>query len=484
MRARLRVGLTLWLFAVIVFGQTAQSLKCQGAPVQPGTGQQTCISCAYREAAQKYRDAAAKCLNPAAAACYRQHATYYDCEAARLGPNPPRTCPQPSCQPACPDAPARESGNPTQAGPAAGTPDGRTTAPSRPAVIDLTGGGPPVEKRGFEGTRDMAPNGEDAIKDLLQGAESVDKLNLKGADERAAKYGNDKTNAEVSTDESIEKLSMEIDKTADDDVAHLGQYLASNTSEKIGETQSEILNGQPPSDMPLDLYDREGVLPTSNDKYDGWAEKPSLTPEQERQVEESLPDWMRPDPQEHKDETAITPQEGDWRDAFSKLPDKAREIRDSVRNWVNENLDPVRSFTREQVNQLKGRGPSIALDLIDKKKTFTLDPVSEAVSGGIKDAFNTGEKSEPLLGGFMRDEIANRTSKYVANGIRDRAIDLIQNPQSDPSDPVEREGAKVFRAAHPLNLSRGLKPYLENLQTKFLDFWGYIHDSFFPNSNK
>jgi hypothetical protein len=351
-------------------------------------------------------------------------------------------------------------------------------------VIDLTGGGPPVEKQGFEGTRDMTPKGEDPIKDLSKGSESVDNLDLKGADERAAKYGNAETSREASTNEAIENLSTETDKSANDDTAYLGQNSLLNPS-RISDIESQILN-EHPTELPPDLYSPESRQPITPDRYDGWADQPpSLSPEQEREVANSLPEWMRQDPaQDSKEDGAIMPQDGDWRDAFSTLPDRAREIRDNVKNWVSDKLEPVRNFAREEIGELKDRAPSLTLDLLDKDKVLRLDPMREAIRYGIKDAFETGQNSPPLLGGLMRDEIARRTSKYVANGIRDRAIELTYDPQSNTNDPVEQEGDKVFRAAHPLNLSRGLKPYLENVQRKFMDFWGYMHDSFFSNSDR
>jgi hypothetical protein len=50
--------------------------------VAPGFAQ---MAAQYQQAAQAYNNAAARCSNPAGAACYRLHASYYSCLAAQLG---------------------------------------------------------------------------------------------------------------------------------------------------------------------------------------------------------------------------------------------------------------------------------------------------------------------------------------------------------------------------------------------------------------
>src|ERR1035437_10301766 len=73
----------------------------------------------YRQAATTYNNAAAQCQVPAAAACMRQHATYYSCLANQLGGGP--SCNSaPSCSTSCPGGTSSGSGTPGAVGTALG----------------------------------------------------------------------------------------------------------------------------------------------------------------------------------------------------------------------------------------------------------------------------------------------------------------------------------------------------------------------------
>jgi len=92
----------------------------------------------YRQAAQAYNDAAAKCQNPAGAMCMRQNAAYYTCIANQLGGGP--TCGNiPTCSTSCTGAGAATAGGTGASGSVPFSPTMLSTNPKANAIGNLVG---------------------------------------------------------------------------------------------------------------------------------------------------------------------------------------------------------------------------------------------------------------------------------------------------------------------------------------------------------
>jgi hypothetical protein len=126
------------------------------------------MSCSYRDAAQKYRQAAASSQNPQNRACYNQNADYYDCTAAQFGPNPPRSCQRPACQFVSESAAGTTNSDSNSAVSSASGPT--YSAPSNGAPTVNFGGGAANEGAYYHGKENMSP-GSDPAGNLFKTAD-------------------------------------------------------------------------------------------------------------------------------------------------------------------------------------------------------------------------------------------------------------------------------------------------------------------------
>jgi hypothetical protein len=338
-----------------------------------------------------YRDAAAKC--PPRQACYLTNARFWDCVAEKAAPHAlttPAACgAQPACDQTTPDCEVRSGGTGTGANSGSGTSSTGRTSPSTsrpnapPAVIDFTGGASQVEKRGFEGTKDMTVAGEEGLKDVAKGNSAVDKLGTKEIGERDEKYGAGEAFKEDVSEEALDNLALKVENDLKNDSEFLPPDVEPGEMANLSELESEIRNAKEPDFTSPDLYTPDYKASDTGQEYDGWGEPDTGLSE------------MNP-----SSDQEIMPDSPMFSEAFSKL----RDI--PVENIIEGGKEMVHDFAKE---------------LIDEPLNEVKETLIKGVTGG----------NEELV------EVAKTLRQNMESG----------SPQNPLKDYAERGFDKVFGRA-------------------------------------
>ena len=108
----------------------------------------------------------------------------------------------------------------------------------------------------------------------------------------------------------------------------------------------------------------------------------------------------------------------------------------------------------------------------ESQLTESADNLKRGVETEVEDLVRSGEDegSSPSIGSWIRDKVVDVVTNYATNRLRDGRDDLQCGDSEHGS--LGNSYCRLFVAANPMNLSKGPKPYLSDVEAHFETFFG------------
>lgn len=139
------------------------------------------------------------------------------------------------------------------------------------------------------------------------------------------------------------------------------------------------------------------------------------------------------------DANDITPSQPLWEQAYESVGQTVSRLYGEGKNYVRTQLE-------ELPDTVQDAGVSRMIDLLTEEAAPSLaQRVQDTISESVEEVLTSGANSRPLLGGWLRDKIANHVASGVAETayeeIEKRMIDALADAtgEATSSDPIEHD---------------------------------------------
>jgi hypothetical protein len=169
--------------------------------------------------------------------------------------------------------------------------------------------------------------------------------------------------------------------------------------------------------------------------------------------------------------------------SFAKAALK-RDLAKTAGDLLEGIQDYTRSKSRELLEQQIESAPDTLLSMVDvEKRLSSANPLRDGVGKIVNDLLEQDPRTTvpSTIGDWVKDKVAEKIADWGTEELKEKLDEQLKISGAETCHEEGNVGqayCELWRVAHPVNLTQGLKPYLQNVVNKFNTFFGLATDNF------